>query len=358
MSEMSVGILGVGTYLPEDVRTNDWWPESTVDAWRRSIPELLPKMDAAVRTEGQKAVLAAIRGLGQDPFWGARARRILAKDRMPSEMEIAAAREALASAKVAPSDIDVVLVYSTVPDYLSTPNAAAVHQALGIRRGALSASMDSACNTFHQQLCFAVGLIQSGQARHALLVQSHTLTRLMRPESPGSAWHGDGAAAVVVGPVAGGFGFLAAAHRTDGTFHDAVVSSVPNGRWYDDGPVVWHAKDGQRARSIIIDVNDQGTEVVHEALERASCKREDIAFYASHQATAWFPEVTRSFIGLSKAKTLSTYPWAGSLGAANVPFVLAAASREGVLRSGDLVATYAGGSGLTWSSVVVRWGVG
>ena len=32
-TKMSVGILGVGSYLPEQVRTNDWWPRSIVDEW-------------------------------------------------------------------------------------------------------------------------------------------------------------------------------------------------------------------------------------------------------------------------------------------------------------------------------------
>jgi 3-oxoacyl-[acyl-carrier-protein] synthase III len=352
-----IGILGIGVYLPQEVRRNDWWPASTVEAWRKSIPELLPKMGTEARSEGQRCVMEAIKGLAGDPFYGARERRIADDRRFWSEMETLAAKEALANANVKAEQVEAVLTYSSIPDYLTSPNACAIHKALGVSRSALSVAVDPVCNAFHQQLSLAQALIESGQTRYAVLVQSHALRWLIRPDSPASAWNGDAATAVVVGPVSPRFGVEAIAHRTDGSFHDAIVTCPPERKWYEGGPMLWHARDGARARAIIMDVCDQGKEVVHDAVGRAGHGLDEVDFYASHQATVWFADVTKRFIGLDRARTLSTFPWAGSLGASNVPFVLATAAKEGMLKSGDLVATYGGGSGLTWSSAVVRWGV-
>ena len=39
-----------------------------------------------------------------------------------------------------------------------------------------------------------------------------------------------------------------------------------------------------------------------------------------------------------------------------IPFILAIAERERMIRDGSVIVTFAGGTGETWSSLVVRWG--
>ena len=51
-----------------------------------------------------------------------------------------------------------------------------------------------------------------------------------------------------------------------------------------------------------------------------------------------------------------TFPWASSLAGANLPLVMATAERDGLLRSGDVVATVSGATGMTMSVCVFRWG--
>ena len=65
--------------------------------------------------------------------------------------------------------------------------------------------------------------------------------------------------------------------------------------------------------------------------------------------------MSQSVAGLTHARSLDTYPWAGNLAGANLPMVMAVAQREGLLKKGDLVACYAGGGGMTWSAAVLRW---
>jgi 3-oxoacyl-[acyl-carrier-protein] synthase-3 len=70
----------------------------------------------------------------------------------------------------------------------------------------------------------------------------------------------------------------------------------------------------------------------------------------------WFRPVTQQFAGLDHAKSVDTFQSTGSLSAANIPFGLYVAEREGRLRHGDAAVFFAGGSGETWSSVALRWG--
>ena len=101
---------------------------------------------------------------------------------------------------------------------------------------------------------------------------------------------------------------------------------------------------------------DRGKEVVVDALEKLQLRPEDVQFYAAHQATIWFRRVTQAHIGLTGARSADTFPWAGTLSAANIPLVMATAEAEGALLDGNLVAIYSGGTGMTWSASILRWG--
>ena len=279
-------------------------------------------------------------------------------DMVASELEVRASRDAIGRAGIDPNEIGFVLSYSSVPDYLLTPNACAVHKQLGLPERCLSLAVEGACNTFALQLDLAERLISSGQSRYGLLVGSSLGSRIVPSQQPGAALCGDGAVAVIVGPVADGYGLLGRSHHTDGTRHRAVVIGVPGKRWYDEGRNVFYVENAELGRGLILTVADHAKEAIEEALADAGMTKADVDFYACHQGTAWIRQITQEFAQLGGVRTLDTFPWAASLMGANLPLVFATAEREGMLRQGDLVATFSGGLGETWSSLIIRWGKG
>lgn len=352
MSQTHVGIVGLGTYLPEHRRTNDWWPQSVVDAWSQKTIErqTLPLTDL---TPGQRKVLDALQTERSDPFRGSVERRVEALGVASSDMEVAAARDALNHADLEAKDIDLVISYSFNPDHLSVPNACRVHEQLGLRSSCQSIAIDTVCNTFQSQLSMAHKYIASGSARYVLLTQSSLASPLLPYDEPHSAWYGDAATAVVVGPVSPGRGVLSEAHRTSG--YITVVTGTPGQRWHE-GPNTFHARDRVASFRMLLTVADYAQEVLGEALQRCGARPEDVDFYASHQATSWFRPVTQEHAGCHQARHVDTFAWTGSLFACNIPMVLATALREGQLRDGDLVGMFSGGSGVTYSALALRWG--
>jgi 3-oxoacyl-[acyl-carrier-protein] synthase III len=355
---MQAGILGLGVHLPEEIRRNDWWPPETVVHWQERLANASAPGGGVVESlpPGARKTLAAIAELRQDPFRGAVERRIMPDGMLSSELESEAARKALEDAGVFPGEIDLILTQSFCPDYHSTANACAVHHRLGLPERCLSVSVEATCNSFLAQLALAEPLIATGRVRHALLVQSNGIRRLTPPEEPFSVLFGDGATAVVVGPVGNDRGILGQAHRTDGASYDALVSSVPGRAWYEEGRICYHVRDPERAQRTNLAAADRGKLVVEEALQQAGAQPEDIGFYASHQATSWFRRVTQEHYGLTHARFADTFAWTGSLGAASIPISLSVGVQQGLLRNDDLVCLFAGGAGLIWSSAVLRWG--
>jgi 3-oxoacyl-[acyl-carrier-protein] synthase III len=355
----SIGIIGVGSYVPPDVRTNDWWPQEVVAQWRERRAAPLNKSKAApeASTTGARAVAEAMAEWRDDPFHGAVERRVMKEGQRGSELELEASRNAIKNAGIEPGEIGLVLCNTFAPDFLVTNNACLLHQNLGLSRNCFSMATEAGCNAFMMQMALAEQMISGGRTKYALLVQTANMTPLLRTQDPLSAWFGDGCAAVVVGAVPDGYGVLGHAHRTRGEFHRAIVGSVGGDQpWYEPGRVQMYSLEGSQARESFLGIVDMGVEVATEALAEAGCAAADIDFYAAHQPTRWFRRATQEAIGMRKARYVDTFPGFGSMAGANIAFGLDLASREGMLRPGDLVLSYAGGAGLIYSSMVMRWG--
>lgn len=357
-SRPGVGILGIGTYLPPEVRGNDWWPKATVERWaqKASVFRARAASEPELPQPGAQLVAEAMATLAADPFQGGKQRHIMPAGMMSSDMETAAAHDALARAGVEAGDIDLLLTFSMCPDYLNAPNACVVHRKLALKSQCFSLAIEGVCNAFQLQMAVAEKMIVGGQAHRALLVQSSAVSRFAPPDEQVSTVFGDGATAVVVGEVGPGRGLLAQAHRTDSDFSCSVVTGVRDGNWWDGGKPVTFSPDGAMARKMLMLTADFGKEVIDHALAQAGLRHDEVDFFACHQGTRWLREVTQRLAGLARARAVDTFEWAGSISAANIPLVLATAERDHLLRDGDLVATYAGGTGVTYSSLVLRWG--
>jgi 3-oxoacyl-[acyl-carrier-protein] synthase-3 len=362
--QRSVGIHGIGLYLPSEVRTNDWWPESVVSSWRerragqrsRELMSDRPAGDVVPVTDGVSKVLDALSVANTDPFNGVVERRVMPKGMLPSEMEIAAGKEALAKSEIDPEEIGLLLTHSYCPDVLNVPNACTVHRELGLSTNCLSLATDGACNSFLQQLTLAEQMIASGRTRYALLVQSSASSRLVHKEDPSSIWFGDAATAVVVGPVSEGKGVLGSAHRTDGTLSRTIMCGIPGKHWYDEGQCVLYVGDAREGRRMILTIADLASDVTRDVLAQAGLEPGDVRFYASHQGTSWLRAITQEHVGLRNARSVDTFSWTASLVACNIPAMLALGAKEGLLRDGDPALLFSGGSGITWSAIVLRWG--
>lgn len=355
--QVRIGIHAVGTFLPATVRTNDWWPSATVDAWRDAFEQRVLSVQASAPTsEGERVTREAMRSLDHDPFRGSVERRVLEDGATSADMEIAAAREALERADCRPEEVDLLIGGALVPDFLATNNACTVQEALGLSPSCFVTSLDVAGNAFSQQLVIAEAMIASGRASRALLTQSAAQSRVLPENDPHAPWFGDAASAVVVGPVSEGHGILGRCDRSDGALQGSLVAGVPGGRWYDDAPTIVYNASMEATQGLIRSLVDVATEAVGAALADAGVEPEDVDFYACHQAFPWLRAVTQERAGLSHARSVDTFARAANVAAVNVPLVLATAEREGALREGDLVATFTGGSGITYSSVIMRWG--
>lgn len=350
-----VGILGLGTYLPPQVRRNDFWSPDLVGRWMSERRARAPIPPVPTGSPGARQVIEAMGQQAEDPFQGAVERRVIPDGMSVFEMEERAARMAIANAGIDPQQIDLLLTYTIVPEVQLGNPACTLHHRLGLSSRCFAMHTDVATYAFPMQLQLAEAMIRSGRARYALLVQSSAASRVIDMNDPGSALFGDGAAATVVGPIERGEGFIDAVHFADGSVPKTLVASVPGKAWHEDGRVVIHVADRAQMLDVFTRTADVCKTAVDAVLEQSGRSRNSIDFLCVYQGTPWLRTVVQRYIGLEHARSCDTFRRFAYLSAAMIPVNLWVAQEEGALREGDLVVITGGGTGMTYGATLLRW---
>jgi 3-oxoacyl-[acyl-carrier-protein] synthase-3 len=97
-------------------------------------------------------------------------------------------------------------------------------------------------------------------------------------------------------------------------------------------------------------------ESAHAALERAKLGPEDIALFVPHQANLRIIEAANQRLGIPLERTATVLDRTGNTSAGSIPLALAEAADSGPHRAGDNILLSGFGAGMTWASVVIRWG--
>jgi len=349
----SVGIRGVALYLPPIVRGNDWWPGEVIARWQTA--ERAPRPTGPF-SSGTTRVLKALAEQATDPFQGAVSRHVMPDGMTVLDMAEQAGRQAIERAGVTASAIDLLLTSTVLPDVLLGNPAAEIHHRLGLPRRCFAMETTAATYSFLMQLSLAQAMIASGQATLALLVQSCGVSRSVDVDDPISPLFGDGATAVVVGRVADGRGVLAGVHHCDGRFPKTLIASVRGGTWADPGHGVIHVGDAVQMRDVFLSTADVLKESIDAVLATAGLTAGDVGFFAVHQGAPWLRQVVQDHAGLTHARSIDSFAKTGYLFASIVPAGLALAEQAGLLASDDLVMATAGGPGITFGSIAMRWG--
>ncbi|QYG92059.1 ketoacyl-ACP synthase III [Iamia sp. SCSIO 61187] len=296
---------------------------------------------------------------------GIRARHVAGPTDTTAALAARAGAAALARAGRTADEVDLLVVATTTPDRSCPSTAADVAGLLGTR--AAACDVNAACAGFVAALHLALPAVATGTSRVALVVGAERMTSLVDPTDRSTAvLFGDGAGALVLetpdptrtgddpGPqgsrdrpqIRGGGtpGLLSSV--LDGDAALVRHLEVPAGeRWLRmDGPEVF--------RAATRGLTDSGVE----ALRRAGATIDDVAWFVPHQANRRIIDAVAGRLGLAADRIVVTLDRHGNTSAASVPLALAEAADDGRLRPGDLVLLSAVGAGMTWGSMVIRWG--
>jgi len=285
---------------------------------------------------------------------GIRQRHVAADGETTSDLAVAAAEKAMASAGVGAEDIDLIVVATATPDYTFPATAATVQARLGVRQGA-AFDIQAVCSGFIYGLATVDNFLKAGQFKRALLIGAETFSRILDWEDRTTCvLFGDGAGAVVIEAQQGeggnaDRGVLTTHIHADGRHHDLL--------YVDGGPsktkTVGHLR--MSGKEVFRHAVTNLSAVITEALDATGLHADDIDWVVPHQANKRILDGTARKFGLDADKVIVTVDQHGNTSAASVPLALAAAIADGRIKRDDMLLLEAMGGGFTWGSALVRW---
>ena len=192
-------IIGTGRYVPEKRITN---------------AEMDPRFPEYQVKYGQPV------SAWLEPNVGVKERHFAAPEQVTSDLAVEAARSALAQAKIKPEAIDLLIVATDTPDYLSPATANVVQHKLGaINAGVFD--INNACAAFVTGLIIGSKYIMTEPHYNTVLViGAYAMSKYLDWKDYKTATiFADGAGAAVL-QAADQPGFLTSAMKADGSFHD------------------------------------------------------------------------------------------------------------------------------------------
>ena len=323
-------IVSTGSYLPEIEISND-----TLRArFNGNSPEFVDKMEASsgIRTRWSAP-----------PDWAA------------SDLALRAAQQALDRAGKKAEDIDLIVLGTDSPDYITPATSVVLQSKLGAKNAG-TFDVGCACASFPTAITAAAGMMASNRGlRTVLVVGTYMMRKLAAENDPMAFFYGDGAGAAVL-EQSDEPGFIASAFRADGSYHRNWL--IQSG-----GTVEPASEDAARAGRTSVkmleryppEINIEGWQkLVHGVAENGQFALSDIDFLIFTQVRRPTIEHVMKELGIPIEKTHMIMERSGYTGSACVPMAFDDALQQKKIKAGDLVVLIGSGVGYNQAAAAFR----
>jgi 3-oxoacyl-[acyl-carrier-protein] synthase-3 len=324
-------IIGTGRYVPEKVLTND-------DLSRRLGEDI------------NGFVFGNI---------GIRERHICADDESTADISTRAARDALQNAGVEAAELDLIIVASDTPEYISPATSSVVQSRLEAQRAA-NFDVNCACASFVTALDTAAKfIIADKQYQNILVIGAYAMSKYIDwSDKKTCTIFADGAGAVVLQASTESPGFLASQLGADGSFHSHMGIYAGGTKMPMSESII---KEGRHNRVRFVkkippEFNaEHWPRLVHRVLDKSHLQLDDIALTIFTQVNLSTIKDVMASLGLPMERTHTVMDKWGYTGSACIPMALDDAVHQGKIQSGDNLVLCASGGGVSMACVAFRW---
>ncbi len=324
-------ILSTGRYIPEKVITND-------------------DLNAML---GENVGDWLVKNVGIE------SRHVMSDDQTTSDMIVAAAEQALARAGLTAADLNLILVATDTPDYISPATASVVQSKLGATNAG-TFDVNCACAAWVTALDMAARYIATDSDYQRILVSSgYGMTKFVDwTDKYTATLFADGAAAVIVG--AGDTpGYLSGKLSAAGDYHDAL--GIYTGGTYRPATPEVVAELGKPRVEFVRRFpatfnSDNWPRIIEAVCAKAGVTVNDVDFFLFTQLNLRTIEFVMDNLSQPMSKTHWIMDKWGYLGSACIPAALDDALEQGKgPQPGDLVVFCATGGGMAMAASLWRW---
>lgn len=326
-------IIGTGRYLP-DIEVSNEALKERVGKVNPALPEVVDKFFASS---------------------GIRRRWYAPRDWAASDLALLASQKALQAAGIRPEQVDMILLGTDTPDYITPATSTVVQYKLGaVNAGTYD--IGCACASFPTGVASAAGLLTTNPwMKYVLVVGVYMMSKLADPNDVASFFYGDGAGAAVLAADTKP-GFITSAFLADGSYaknwgifsggtaEPASAESVATGR-----------TNVRLIQPYPPDINHINWPKIARALaERGGFALADLDQIIFTQVRLPSIKLVMADLGLPLNKTHWIMEEWGYTGSACIGMCLDDAIEKGKVKSGDLVALVGSGVGYNYAGAALR----
>jgi 3-oxoacyl-[acyl-carrier-protein] synthase-3 len=326
-------IIGTGRYVPETEVPND--------EIKRRVGEVNPDLADVV-----------------DKFYessGIRSRRYAPRDWATSDLALVAAKKALDAAGIKPEQLDMILLGTDTPDYITPATSVVLQYKLGAKNAG-TYDIGCACASFPTGVAAASGLLTTNSwMKYVLVVGVYMMSKLADPTDVTTFFYGDGAGAAVVAADEKP-GFITSSYIADGSYHHHW--GILSGGTYE--PATVESVQAGRTQVRLLEryppeVNHEGwPKIVRWLAERGGFEVPDIDMAIFTQVRLPSIKLVMETLGLPLSKTHWIMEDWGYMGSACIPVCFDNAIEVGKVHSGDLVVLVGSGVGYNQGGVAMH----
>lgn len=286
-------------------------------------------------------------------------RYFMSEEQATSDLIIPAVERAIASAGISKDEIDLLIVATDTPDYLSPSTASVVQHKMGLKNAG-TFDLNSACAGFVSALDVASKyLIADERYQNIVVVGAYGMTKYLNwDDYKIASLFADGAGAVVVRAAKNqAHGLLASKLFTDGQFHDYM--GIYGGGTHMPITQEVVAKKGHLlnfAKKIPLETNStHWPRLVNILLDRAGKTVKDVDHFFLTQINIGTINETMGILGVDPKKSYNIMDRYGYTGSACIPMAIADAANQHKLKKGDFLLLLGSGGGVAMGSIALEW---
>jgi 3-oxoacyl-[acyl-carrier-protein] synthase III len=290
---------------------------------------------------------------------GIHERRMMSPDQTTSDLVVEASRRALQKAGVSPEQVDLLILSTDTPDYLSPGTSVVVQHKLGLINAG-GYDVNSACAGWVTALDQGARyLLTEPDLKYVLVAGGYGMSRFLDwTDKKTVTLFADGAGAALLG-VSDRPGFLASKLMAKGEFHDAL-GIYTGGAYRPCTPENLEEYGPPKVQFVRRFPKTFNTEfwpqLIRGALDKAGLELDDINLYLFTQLNLRTIEAMMEQLGQPMEKTHWVMDKWGYTGSPCVAMALDDAIQQGKgPRPGDHILFCASGGGITMAASVWKW---
>lgn len=322
-----VRIIGVGSYVPPKVVTNDDLSKivDTNHEW------ILDRTGICERRVSE----------GEDT----------------SSMAYKASIDAMKKADINGEDLDLIIVATITPDSF-IPSVACMLQKMIGAKNATAFDISAACTGFIYSLEVAENLIKGGKYKRALVVGAETLSKIVDwADRSTCILFGDGAGACVIEESKESDSKIINTYSmSDGEKWSALTTGANDVKSpFSKQENIKNKHIQMNGREVFKFATSVMVDSVKKVLEDTEYNLEDIDYVVPHQANLRIIDYAAKKLSIPREKFYVNLDRFGNTSSASIPIALSDMYNQGKLKTGNLIVLVGFGGGLTCGATLIKW---